>query len=117
MAHAEEFLVDAEKKVFDAEHRRKLNFNIAQYDKKVIDGKKGYSNLDLARTRLSVLKTKTIENLDKYLIEWEANFIKRGGKVIWAQDADEAMREVHYEGGKNQNGCEIKIDDDRRGAL
>ena len=35
---AEKFLIDAEKKVFDPEHRRKLAFNIAQYDKKVVEG-------------------------------------------------------------------------------
>jgi L-lactate dehydrogenase complex protein LldF len=94
MAQADDFLVASENKVFDPEHRRKLLFNIGQYDKKVVEGKQGYRDLELARTRASALKTKVIENLDKYLIEWEANFIKRGGKVIWAQDAEEAMREV-----------------------
>src|SRR6267378_2964574 len=83
-----------EKKSFDAEHYRKLYFNISQYDKKVIDGKKQYSNLELAKTRAASLKTKVIENLDKYLIEFEANFIRRGGKVIWAQDGEEAIRET-----------------------
>ena len=39
-------------------------------------------------------KWKVTENLDKYLIEFEANFIKRGGKVIWAQDAEEAINEI-----------------------
>lgn len=91
---SEEFIIAAESKVFDTEHRRKLVFNISQYDKKVVDGKNQYSNLELAKSRASVLKTKVIENLDKYLIEFEANFIKRGGKVIWAQDGEEAMREV-----------------------
>jgi len=93
-SHAEQFMEAAEKKVFDAEHRRKLKFNIGQYNKKVLDGKKQFSNYELARTRASAIKTKVIENLDKYLIEFEANFIRRGGKVIWAQDAEEAMREV-----------------------
>ena len=94
MSQAEDFLTASEKKVFDPEHRRKLLFNISQYDKKVVEGKQGYSNLELARLRASALKTKVIENLDKYLIEWESNFLKRGGKVIWAQDAEEAMKEV-----------------------
>jgi L-lactate dehydrogenase complex protein LldF len=93
-SQAEQFLEAAEKKVFDKEHRRKLKYNIAQYDKKVVEGKKQFSNYELARTRASTLKTKVIESLDKYLIEFESNFIKRGGKVIWAQDAEEAMREV-----------------------
>jgi len=91
---AAEFLAQAEKKVFDDEHRRKLQFNIAQYDKKVVQGKQQYSNLELAKTRAAGLRNKTIENLDKYLIEFEANFLKRGGKIIWAQDAAEAVREI-----------------------
>jgi L-lactate dehydrogenase complex protein LldF len=93
-SQAEQFMEAAEKKVFDNEHRRKLKYNISQYDKKVVEGKKQFSNYELARTRASVLKTKVIESLDKYLIEFESNFIKRGGKVIWAQDAEEAMKEV-----------------------
>jgi L-lactate dehydrogenase complex protein LldF len=35
-----------------------------------------------------------MENLDKYLPEFESNFLKRGGKVIWANDAEEANREI-----------------------
>jgi L-lactate dehydrogenase complex protein LldF len=93
-SQAEQFMEAAEKKVFDDEHRRKLKHNIGQYNKKVLEGKRQFSNYELARTRASALKTKVIENLDKYLIEFESNFIKRGGKVIWAVDAEEAMREV-----------------------
>lgn len=88
------FLEAAEKKAFDAEHKRKLRYNIRQYDKKVAEGKEQYSNLELARSRAALLKHKVIENLDKYLIEFEAAFIRRGGKVIWAQDNAEAIKEV-----------------------
>lgn len=91
---AQQFLESAEQKVFDPEHRRKLNFNISQYDKKVVEGKKQYTDLELVKTRAAAIKTKTIDNLDKYLIEFEANFIKRGGKVIWARDAEEAQQEI-----------------------
>jgi L-lactate dehydrogenase complex protein LldF len=35
-----------------------------------------------------------MENLDKFLPEFESNFQKRGGKVIWANDAEEANREI-----------------------
>ena len=91
---AKTFLEKADKISFDLEHRRKLNFNIKQYDKKVEHGKEQYQNLELAKERASHLKWKVIENLDKYLIEFEANFIKRGGKVIWAQDAEEAVFEI-----------------------
>lgn len=91
---AEKFLLDAQSKVFDAEHRKKLLFNISQYDKKVAEGKKQFSDLELAKERASAIKSRTIDNLDKFLIEFESNFIKRGGKVVWAQNAKEAQEEI-----------------------
>ena len=93
-SHLDQFLIDAEKKAWDPEHKRKLLFNITQYDKKVVLGKQQYSNLPLARKKASAIKSKVTENMEKYLIEFETNFKKNGGKVIWAEDADMAMREV-----------------------
>jgi L-lactate dehydrogenase complex protein LldF len=92
---SEQFLADAETKVFDKEHRRKLAFNISQYDKKVVEGKHQYDDLELAKQRAANIKWRTIENLEKYLTEFESNFSKRGGKVIWAQDAAEAIAEIN----------------------
>ena len=91
---SDQFLFDAESRVFDKEHRRKLAFNISQYDKKVVEGKHQFAEFDIARQRAATLKWRVTENLDKYLIEFEANFIRRGGKVIWAKDGEEAMTEV-----------------------
>ena len=88
------FLIDSEKKSFDLEHRRIVNFNIAKYDVAVINGKKQYKNLDLAKKRAAHIKHRVVNDLDKYLVEFEFNFTKRGGKVIWAQDGKEAMNEV-----------------------
>lgn len=90
----EQFLEASEAKSFDIKHRKTILHNILQYDKKVLEGKQQFSDLELAKTRAAAAKQKSIENLDKYLIEFEANFIKRGGKVIWAQDAEEAMKEA-----------------------
>jgi len=88
------FLEAAEIKSFDLAHRKTILYNISQYDKKVLEGKEQFSNLELAKTRAAAIKQKGIESLDKYLIEFEANFIKRGGKVIWATDAEEAANEA-----------------------
>ncbi len=88
------FLDASEKKSFDLEHRKTLLYNISQYNKKVVGGKQQFSNLELAKTRAAAAKQKSIENLDKYLIEFEANFLKRGGKVIWAVDSEEAVKEA-----------------------
>jgi L-lactate dehydrogenase complex protein LldF len=87
------FLEASEKKAFDRDHRKTIGYNIAQYDKKVAEGLGQFSNHELARTRAAATKQKAVDNLEKYLIEFEAAFIKRGGKVIWAQDAEEAMKE------------------------
>ena len=45
----DKFLADAEKRSFDPEHRRRLDFNIGRYDEKVIIGKQQFFNLELAR--------------------------------------------------------------------
>ncbi|MBL4655047.1 MAG: iron-sulfur cluster-binding protein, partial [Bacteroidia bacterium] len=70
------------------------NFNINKYLVTVVKGKEQYADLELAKQRAAYLKWKTLENLDKYLIEFESNFTARGGKVIWANDAEEANNET-----------------------
>jgi L-lactate dehydrogenase complex protein LldF len=91
---SEEFLVDAENKAFDIDHRRIINYNIAKYDTAVDRGLGRMINLDNAKKKGHVIKWKVMENLDKILPEFEANFQKRGGKVIWANDASEANKEI-----------------------
>jgi len=91
---AEEFLVAAEDKAFDVDHRRIINYNIGKYDAAVTRGLSRIINLDNTKRKGHVIKWKVMENLDKFLPEFEANFQKRGGKVIWANDAEEANREI-----------------------
>ncbi|RYD81737.1 MAG: iron-sulfur cluster-binding protein [Sphingobacteriales bacterium] len=89
-----QFLQAANKKAFDVEHRKRINFNIAKYKASVYTGMNQFADVTLARERAAFVKRKVVENLDKYLIEWESNFKKNGGKVIWAQDAAEANKEI-----------------------
>jgi len=88
------FLQKANQKTFDLKHRQTINFNIGKYDKAVQRGMTQYNNHDLARSRAAYIKTKAIENLDKYLIEFEEKFTANGGKVIWAEDIKEAQKAV-----------------------
>ncbi len=88
------FLEDSERKAFNLEHRNKINFNISKYDVAVINGKKQYKDLELARSRAFVVKHKVVNNLEKYLVEFASNFEKNGGKIIWALDKDEAVKEI-----------------------
>ncbi|MDF3079383.1 MAG: iron-sulfur cluster-binding protein [Sphingobacteriaceae bacterium] len=91
---AEEFQVVSEEKAFDLNHRRIINFNIGRYDTAVKRGLSPFANLENSKRKAHVVKWKVMENLDKFLPEFEANFQRRGGKVIWANDAEEARREI-----------------------
>jgi L-lactate dehydrogenase complex protein LldF len=42
------------------------------------------------RERAHAIKAYAIANLDRLLVEFEKQFMQRGGTVLWAQDADEA---------------------------
>jgi L-lactate dehydrogenase complex protein LldF len=72
----------------------RANETALQYKKSFSSASSQFSNLSLARDRAAFTRWKTIENLDKYLIEFEANFIKSGGKLLWAQDITDVMTEV-----------------------
>jgi len=91
---AAEFLVDAEEKAFDLGHRAIIKNNIGKYNISVARGLSRIANLENAKRKGHVIKWRVMENLDKYLPEFESNFQKRGGKVIWANDAEEARREI-----------------------
>ena len=53
-----------------------------------------FSNLELARKRAAFAKWKATENLDKMILDWESAFSRKGGKVIWAPEAADAVNEV-----------------------
>jgi L-lactate dehydrogenase complex protein LldF len=90
----DKFLADAEKRSFDPEHRKRLDFNIGRYDEQVITGKEQFSELEISRRRAAMRKHKVLNNLDRYLLEFESNFEKHGGKVIWAFTEKDAQKEI-----------------------
>ena len=96
------FLKASEKIAFDKIHRDKLRFNIGRYDTAVVKGKQIYSNIDVARDRAGFFKYKVINELDNFLIEFEDNFTANGGKIIWAQNSEEAIDKI-LEIAKNHN--------------
>ncbi len=91
---SETFIAKAKIKAADLEHRRKINFNIGKYNEKVPEGKQQFTDVHLARERAKNVKWRAIETLDQQLEEFELNFTKRGGKVIWAENAEQAIAEV-----------------------
>jgi L-lactate dehydrogenase complex protein LldF len=88
------FIADSTLKAADLDHRRKINFNIGKYNAVVPAGKSQFSDLDMARERAKNVKWKVIERLDKYLEQFEQNFTRNGGKLIWAENTEEAQQAI-----------------------
>jgi L-lactate dehydrogenase complex protein LldF len=91
---ASTFKADSIVKVTDLEHRQKINFNIGKYNAVVPAGKSQFHELEIARQRAKNLKWKALENLDLQLEAFEANISRRGAKVIWAENAKQALEEI-----------------------
>ncbi len=81
-------------KAADVAHRKKINFNIGKYNSAVVQGKHQFENLEIARQKAKNIKWRAIETLDLQLETFESAFTKRGGKVIWAENSEEAINEI-----------------------
>lgn len=98
---AANFIAKSTIKAADKEHRRKINFNIGKYNAVVPQGKEQFTNVHLARERAKNIKWRAIETLDKQLEDFELTITRRGAKVIWAEDAQQALDAI-------QKICEAK---------
>lgn len=78
----------------DIERQSTLDDNITRYNHSLNQALPYYSNLELAKKRAGYIRYKAINGLEKYLVEFEFNFERNGGKVIWAQDDAEAIKEI-----------------------
>ncbi len=94
MKESKKFSEIVDKKSFDIKHRQTINHNIGKYNVAVQRGLLSFDDHELARERAAYIKTETIENLDKYLLMFEENFTKKGGKVIWAATIQEALAQI-----------------------
>lgn len=68
---AASFIAKSTIKAADLEHRRKINFNISKYNAVVPIGKSQFTDVNITRERAKNIKWEAIENLDKYLLEFE----------------------------------------------
>lgn len=91
---ASTFIAKSTVKSADLDHRRKINFNIGRYNKSVPGGKQQFADISTARERAKNIKWRAIETLDTQLENFETAFTNRGGKVIWAEDAQQALHEI-----------------------
>lgn len=91
---ATDFVRTSDTKAFDLDHRRIINYNIGKYHVAVNRGLSKLANLENSKRKAHTIKWKVMENLDKLLPEFESNFQRKGGKVIWANDIEEAQNEI-----------------------
>ncbi|MCK3686121.1 LUD domain-containing protein [Maribellus sp. YY47] len=87
------FLQDS-KIAYNQQHRRTLNFNISKYDEAVAKGKLRYTNLELAKQRVSYVKDKVVADLATQLETFEKNARNNGIEVLWARNGTEAVEEI-----------------------
>lgn len=88
------FLAKSEVKSQDLEHKRKISWNIQKYNSAVLKGKEQFAQLEMARKKAKNIKWKAIEELDKHLETFEKNFTAKGGKLLWANNAEEALQQI-----------------------
>ena len=88
------FIAKSTIKAGDLDHRRKINYNIGKYNAVVPKGKEQFVDINLAKERAKNVKWRAIETLDLQLETFELNFTKRGGKVIWAENAVQAIEAI-----------------------
>ena len=94
MDYYQQFIQDSKRRSFDLEHRKKLKFNISRYEQAFQNGLDNYQNIELAKSFISEIKQKSIDNLSELLITFENRIASRGTHVIWAFDKDEALHEI-----------------------
>lgn len=94
MISTNKFIQSALKFASDNELREKLTTNTNHFLAQLKTAQAQYSNIELARDRATFIRKKSIEALDKYLLRFESNFMKNGGKVIWGVDAASANEQI-----------------------
>lgn len=95
------FLKESREVISDGAFQSRFKKSKQTYLQKREEALSGFSDIQTARKRAAFIRWKAIENLDKYLIEFEANVIKNKGKVLWAQDVEQAHEEIESVLSKN----------------
>src|SRR6201994_1071929 len=67
---------------------------MSRYDAAVPQGKQQFAELNLARERAKNIKWRALGTLDQQLEDFVSSFTKRGGRVIWAENSDQALAEI-----------------------
>jgi len=92
MTELNNFIALSSLKARDGKHRQKIAKATGAYHKQVISRKENqFIDWNEARKLAAQIKSYTVENLPDLLEQFEENFQKRGGEILWARDTKEAQ--------------------------
>jgi L-lactate dehydrogenase complex protein LldF len=90
---AREFLIAAEKSA-ELTPRQTIRRSVGHYNAAVQRGRARFLDWEAARQKCYEIKWEALNHLDKYLLEFERRVEARGGRVFWAETAEDARRYV-----------------------
>jgi len=91
---AQEFLRSAAIKSADLTHRQVIRRNIDSYNTANERGRSRFLDWEAARLKCEQIKWEAVNNLDRYLLEFEQRVKDRGGHVFWAENSEEARNYI-----------------------
>jgi len=91
---SQEFLRSAAMKSADLTHRQLICRAIDSYNVAAERGRTRFFDWEAARLKCQEIKWEAVNNLDRYLLEFEQRVKDRGGHVYWAENSEEACRYI-----------------------
>jgi L-lactate dehydrogenase complex protein LldF len=91
---SQEFLRSAAERSADLTHRQLIRRAIDSYNVAADRGRSRFLDWEAARLKCQEIKWEAINNLDRYLLEFEQRVKDRGGNVFWAENSEEARRYI-----------------------
>ncbi len=95
MSKASDFNSSARVCLSDYERCDTLNRRYGLFNKMTTENSRRYADFELERKRGLHVRMKSLLNLDELLADFEANFTRLGGKILWARDASEAKQMIY----------------------
>ena len=89
------FNQNAKKITFDDEHYEMMMTRYEQFMQNVENCTNYYSDLELEKQRALNIRSRAFKKLDKLLVDFDTNFTKNGGKILWANDAEDAKQLIY----------------------
>lgn len=90
----QKFVISTQELAFDLDRRKRMSQKQESFLEALSQSKLQFERLELARQRAAKTKKNILDDLEKYLKDFEGNFQKNGGEIIWASSAKEAIKEI-----------------------